>query len=1374
MFSAKHASTLTKLLTAAATLLASAPALAQSSGTHQRYEWRARGSQYNARMNQRLTLSNDQVSARIRMPFAIRLNGRPYQDIYIGANGFVSFTPMTSGTYQQASAGIAAFATDLNPTGQTIFWESRNAPGTREFSVTWPNIRGPFSYSPRSTFQLIIYEGTNDFKIHCRSCSSTVRRPGAPLPTMGWKTPGNAYTIRSGNQQYNNTTFEVRLNVNQGPDPYGYWWAPRSIPYVNLARLRPRRLRFRGDGWAEPVNLPFTFRFYGRSVRQFQAHRNGFISLVGTQNPRGITRFPTQRGGQDGFIAGFWSTRWDPGAGGARWKVVGSGSTQSIIIEWHNRRHIGRTTQSNFQIAIRRDGKFGVNCNPCLRDGIRHSTGFEEDNGRRGLSVGFGHLYGMGTRGAILTERGGSGPPGGGGGPGPSLTLRHGGAYAVNEGATVRLNGSCNPSCPTGGGRVYGWSTDADNAFELSGRTPNFSAATIDGPSSRTVKFGLLYRGRYTWSPSTTVTVRNVNPTITSSPPTSANVGQVYAYNPTVTDPAGTTRDPPQWSLTRRPLGMQINASTGRIRWTNPTAGTHRVTLRVLDGDGGVDIQAWNIVARSVGGGPDRYGYTWRRESGFTWDNMTGSTVLGLAGFNNADTRPAFTGFPFEFYGRSYNVVQVASNGYLVMGNGTIDPGLAAEIPNINRPNAVIAGFWSAWSQLRSGNVRVKTFGSAPNRRRVFEWNNTRHANDASSLRMQVALHEGTSIVEVRCASCRSGARSAAVGVENRNGTVGLSVYHRTNLNLSNVRLTFRPPSIRLSTNDPYVVDEGGVSAPLNGSCRPSCLPASGRTYGWDFDGDDQFDVSGATPNFPIAGIDGTRSRTAHFGVCERGRCFWDHAKITIKNVAPSLTNVLPDEVEAGEQFTFQMQGQNPGGEGMVWGMTPVLPAWNINSATGVFNWDVPELMHRATPSFVVTDANGGLNLRQRVQINRWRLPQRAAIGGNNHLTGGFGGVSPRLYPSVVDESKVYLGYTSENQTGFVQVIENNVVTRNHVFTGNEIVGLVAHPDGSFAYLSRTGNFARQGANSLRIWLTKVAANGTQMWRSELSFPPKRPIFEADARTRVGDSRLAFGAGRYAAYYTVKRGGHHLDHRAFVSANGAVDTNDTWGSGCSHSYGQLISFNRNRGRFLTLCTSDTFPMIGLVANKTHPIYRSGGGSNGVFAQLGQVAQTADGWLLAMNADRRPITPDAQGAGLIHINENGIRQGDVHWTTYSDGTDVRDPALARIGLEQDGDFFLHGYRNPHTRLYELGVVDGQGNWVSGPEVTSRPGWPHKVFWGRRADDMRSSPDGKVVWFHHTRGRRDMLMFTAPGLGRARISWVQVRLRDTCSRISARRR
>ena len=32
----------------------------------------------------------------------------------------------------------------------------------------------------------------------------------------------------------------------------------------------------------------------------------------------------------------------------------------------------------------------------------------------------------------------------------------------------------------------------------------------------------------------------------------------------------------------------------------------------------------------------------------------------------------------------------------------------------------------------------------------------------------------------------------------------------------------------------------------------------------------------------------------------------------------------------------------------------------------------------------------------------------------------------------------------------------------------------------------------------------------------------------------------------------------------------------------------------------------------------------------------------------------------------------------------------------------------------------------------------------------------------------------LVLTRKGLGRARISWVQVRLRDTCSRISARRR
>jgi hypothetical protein len=83
-------------------------------------------------------------------------------------------------------------------------------------------------------------------------------------------------------------------------------------------------------------------------------------------------------------------------------------------------------------------------------------------------------------------------------------------------------------------------------------------------------------------------------PVITSTPPDFHGQGQVYVYDVEATDPDGY---PLFFSLSVFPVGMTIDAGTGRIEWSPTTAqiGLHSVEVKVEDGLGGEAIQSFNI-----------------------------------------------------------------------------------------------------------------------------------------------------------------------------------------------------------------------------------------------------------------------------------------------------------------------------------------------------------------------------------------------------------------------------------------------------------------------------------------------------------------------------------------------------------------------------------------------------------------------------------------------------------------------------------------------------------------------------------------------------------------------------------------------------------
>jgi hypothetical protein len=123
--------------------------------------------------------------------------------------------------------------------------------------------------------------------------------------------------------------------------------------------------------------------------------------------------------------------------------------------------------------------------------------------------------------------------------------------------------------------------------------------------------------------------------------------------------------------------------------------------------------------------------------------------------------------------------------------------------------------------------------------------------------------------------------------------------------------------------------------------------------------------------------------------------------------------------------------------------------------------------------------------------------------------------------------------------------------------------------------------------------------------------------------------------------------------------------------------------------------------------------------------LGQVALAADSWKLVFSALDRPGY-EGKGIGLATID--GDFQSSFVWLTDTDGQWERDPAVARLGVDLGSDRYLVGWRTTNDGVYWLGVIDGDGGLLMGPEEVSSVG----ISWGDRDDSFRTRADGTVSW------------------------------------------
>ena len=179
-------------------------------------------------------------------------------------------------------------------------------------------------------------------------------------------------------------------------------------------------------------------------------------------------------------------------------------------------------------------------------------------------------------------------------------------------------------------------------------------------------------------------------------------------------------------------------------------------------------------------------------------------------------------GFNFTFYGKTYDRVNVYSNGLLLFGqlpSLTAGYGSAGFIPSAMNPNNIIAFAWTDWQpNMVSDPIRFETRGYAPRRRFIIQFNNVpeyasaNRFNDIKTLgglMTQIVLSEGTNDITIYTNKLKvvNSSHRVTQGIENFDGTEAMfdsvqnpisGVWGPRRLNFFNLTddaIRFSPPS---------------------------------------------------------------------------------------------------------------------------------------------------------------------------------------------------------------------------------------------------------------------------------------------------------------------------------------------------------------------------------------------------------------------------------------------------------------------------------------------------------------------------------------------------------------------------------------------------
>lgn len=625
-----------------------------------------------------------------------------------------------------------------------------------------------------------------------------------------------------------NTTRSVSLNITQPVPVTGYQVGPALFNWIDPSSHTAISLSDNSVSTARA--LPFPFWFYGNTYNAIYIGSNGLMGF----NSTGLTSY-TNRDlpypyTPNAAIYPYWDNLYPVTGTSVRMGVVGSTPNRKVVVSWANiANRYSTAVRYTFQ-AILCEGSNDIvfqylttsSSNLSYGGGAGATIGIENATGNdacqysyntRSVSDGQALLFtyhGLGPVPAALSltpasSLSSSGPEGGPFSPSSqAYTLTNSGGEPLDW--TASVTEPWVSLSPTIGILAAGASTSVTVSI-------NSAANSLDaGSYSDTVRFNNATNGSGDTTRDVSLTVSGPAPpgALSVSPASglasSGTVGGPFTPSGQVFTLSNTGGQTINWSASAAQPWVTLSSTGGTLAPGATSVVTASINSAANSLSAGTYTDSIAFVNTTNGGGtttrpvsltvsepPPATGYKVVPTT-FSWIDPSSHTTLTLSSnsVNSTQTIP----FAFSLYGTACSRVHIGSNGLIGFGGTTgLYTGYNTNLPTSGSPNCAVYPYWDQLT-MASGQVKVGTVGSAPNRRMVISWVNVAHYYSSSTkLTFQVVLCEGSNDIIVQYLASGSanyaygGGSSATIGIENADGTEGClysyntrSVFDRTAL----------------------------------------------------------------------------------------------------------------------------------------------------------------------------------------------------------------------------------------------------------------------------------------------------------------------------------------------------------------------------------------------------------------------------------------------------------------------------------------------------------------------------------------------------------------------------------------------------------------
>ncbi|RQV93237.1 hypothetical protein EH220_08440, partial [bacterium] len=188
---------------------------------------------------------------------------------------------------------------------------------------------------------------------------------------------------------------ERNLDDAGGPDGYGHNWIDSDEaggPEFNWIEISSTgvQMNLEDDGTSSPVNLGFTFNYFGTNYTTVNICSNGWLSFTATTDEYSNQGIPVDES-PNNIICPFWDDL-DPTAGGTVYYYTDAANDR-FIVEWDAVVHWNTSDPYTFEVILYDDGRILFQYDEMLGTLTSSTVGIESAPGLDGLQIAFNEAY---------------------------------------------------------------------------------------------------------------------------------------------------------------------------------------------------------------------------------------------------------------------------------------------------------------------------------------------------------------------------------------------------------------------------------------------------------------------------------------------------------------------------------------------------------------------------------------------------------------------------------------------------------------------------------------------------------------------------------------------------------------------------------------------------------------------------------------------------------------------------------------------------------------------------------------------------------------------------------------------------------------------